>query len=144
MRRFEKVDSARHVKMPRRLTKHAAGYDFFSPCDITLPPHETTFIYLNVKAFMQTDEVLKIYSRSSIATAKNIVLRSGVAIIDADYYNNSLNEGNIILALYNDGDVEYKIKKDDRIAQGIFEKFLTVDDDVAEEERKGGLGSTGS
>lgn len=144
MRGFEKVSAARYVKMPRRSTKHAAGYDFFSPCDVTLPPHETTLLSTNVKAFMPCDEVLKIYPRSSLATNNNIVLRNSVAIIDSDYYNNRSNDGNIILPLYNDGDVEYKIKKDDRIAQGIFEKFLTVDDDVAEQERKGGFGSTGS
>jgi dUTP pyrophosphatase len=36
-----------------------------------------------------------------------------------------------------------EIKKGDRIAQGIFKKFLKVDGDVSEGSRDGGIGSTG-
>ena len=35
-----------------------------------------------------------------------------------------------------------EIKKGERIGQGIFEKYLVTDDDVAIGERKGGFGST--
>ena len=39
-------------------------------------------------------------------------------------------------------DVDVEIKKGDCIGQGIFEKYLVADDDIAEGERKGGFGST--
>lgn len=35
------------------------------------------------------------------------------------------------------------IKKDDKLGQGIFQKYLKTDDDEATGERTGGFGSTG-
>ena len=142
-RGFEPVKGKTDVILPQRATAYSAGYDFYCPINKILPPHKTTFITTNVKAFMQNDEVLKIYSRSSLATQRNIVVRNGVAIIDADYYGNQLNDGNIVIPLYNDSCTEFLIKKFERFAQGIFEKYLTADD-VVEAEREGGFGSSGS
>ena len=61
-----------------------------------------------------------------------------------DYYNNLDNEGHIFIKFYNPTDEDYIINIGDKIAQGIFTKYLIVDDE--EEimiERSGGLGSTG-
>jgi len=38
---------------------------------------------------------------------------------------------------------EWKLKKDERIGQVIFKKYLIIDDDDSEGERLGGHGSTG-
>ena len=65
-----------------------------------------------------------------------------VGIIDADYINNKDNEGEIGLFFYNYGDEKWEVKKGDRIAQGMFIKYLTTDDDNAEGIRNGGWGST--
>ena len=65
-----------------------------------------------------------------------------VGIIDADYYNNEENEGHIFVKIKNEGDKEVSINVGDRIVQGIFTKFLLTDDDIATEERLGGIGST--
>jgi len=48
-----------------------------------------------------------------------------------------------MIAYYNTKDVSYTIKKGERIAQGIFMKYLTTDDDDASGIRMGGIGSTG-
>ena len=141
-RGFEPVKGKKDVILPERATAYSAGYDFYCPVNKVLPPRRTVFITTNVKAFMQNDEVLKIYVRSSLATQRNIIIRNGVAIIDADYYGNQLNDGNIVIPLYNDGDTQFLIQKYERIAQGIFVKFLTADDSV-DTLRQGGLGSTG-
>ena len=141
-RGFEPVKDAKDVILPARATSFSAGYDFFCPVNKVVPPHKTVFVTTNVKAFMQPDEVLQIYVRSSLATKRNIVLRNGVAIIDADFYGNQLNDGNIVIPLYNDGDTQYLIKKHERFAQGIFVKFLSTDDSV-HTLRRGGFGSTG-
>lgn len=143
MRGFEPVKGKNDVILPQRATSFSAGYDFFCPVNTVLPPHKTVFVTTNVKAFMQHDEVLKIYARSSLATKRNIIIRNAVAIVDADYYGNQLNDGNIVIPLYNDGCADFLIKKYERFAQGIFEKFLTADD-VVVAERKGGFGSSGS
>ena len=141
-RGFEPVKGKTDVILPERATAFSAGYDFYCPVDTVLPPHSTVFVVTNVKAFMLNDEVLKIYARSSLATQRNIFIRNGVAIIDADYYGNRLNDGNIVIPLYNDSCSERLIKKFERFAQGIFEKYLTADD-VVIAERAGGFGSSG-
>lgn len=61
-----------------------------------------------------------------------------------DYYNNSDNEGHIFIKFFNPTGVDYKINVGDKIAQGIFAKYLEVDDEEeVTSERVGGLGSTG-
>ena len=61
-----------------------------------------------------------------------------------DYYNNPDNEGHIFIKFFNPTDKDYLIHIGDKIAQGIFTKYLTVDDEEEiETERSGGLGSTG-
>ena len=48
----------------------------------------------------------------------------------------------IFLAFYNIKDEDCIIKKGEAIGQGIFQKYLITDDDIAEGERLGGFGST--
>ena len=91
---------------------------------------------------MLSDEVLKIYPRSSMGVKKHLILPNTVGIIDSDYYNNSSNEGHIMLFLYNYDNEPHIIHKGDKIAQGIFQKFL-VSDDAPVDSRDGGIGSTG-
>jgi len=73
----------------------------------------------------------------------NVRMCNQVGIIDSDFYNNSDNEGHMWFALQNQGDKVFKVKKGESFGQGLFMKYLTVDD---EEEikgnRNGGLGST--
>lgn len=64
-------------------------------------------------------------------------------VIDADYADNPDNEGHIQIMLYNAGKVSQPINKGDRIAQGIFTRYFTDENDVVETERVGGFGSTG-
>ena len=73
---------------------------------------------------------------------KNIMLSNTQAWIESDYYNNKDNEGEIGLFFYNYGDEKWEVKKGDSIAQGMFIKYLTTDDDNAEGIRNGGWGST--
>lgn len=64
-------------------------------------------------------------------------------MIDSDYYNNPDNEGHIMFQFINFGDKDITIQKGDRIGQGIFVKYLTVDDNEDGQERQGGFGSSG-
>lgn len=136
--------SRENAVKPRRGTKHSAGYDFISPVEIVIPAHKMAKIPTGVKAAMNEDEILSIYPRSSIGFKTGIRLANTVGIVDSDYYNNSDNEGHIFIKFYNPTDEDYLIHIGDKIAQGIFTKYLIVDDE--EEiltERSGGLGSTG-
>ena len=71
-------------------------------------------------------------------------IQEAVGIIDSDYYNNPDNEGEIILIMYNFGHETVTIEKGERIAQGIFMKYLIVDEDNNKVKRLGGFGSTGN
>lgn len=130
--------------IPRRSTKHSAGYDFESLIDFTLKPGEIKKIPLGVKANMNFNEVLLIVVRSSQGFKYNVRMCNQVGVIDSDYYNNSENEGHIWVKLENHGDKDYIVSKGDKICQGIFINFLTVDnEDKIEEIRTNGIGSTG-
>ena len=89
--------------------------------------------------------MLTIHIRSSLAVKRGLVLMNSVGIVDADYYNNEENEGHIYIALWNRGQEAVVIERGERIAQGIFQKYLTVTEDAAGlgSVRTGGFGSTG-
>ncbi len=145
-RGFEKISkyAGMEFTMPERKTKKSAGYDFCLPEDVVLEPGKLKLVPTGVKAYMEDDEYLGMHIRSSIAIKKNIMLVNNVGIIDADYYNNEDNEGHIMLALLNNGSEPVMLNKNDRIAQGIFYKYLVTDDDARAEKtvRSGGFGST--
>lgn len=144
MRRgFEKVSGYEYVNFPKRKTKQSAGYDIESAVNVVINPGETKLIPTGIKAYMCENEWLGIYIRSSIAVKHGIVLANNVAVIDSDYYNNPDNEGHIMIALMNTSEMPYTVKKGDRIAQGIFHQYYKVDNDSADDDRIGRIGSTG-
>ena len=131
--------------LPTRATKYSAGYDFYAANGpYKWAPHTDTLkIDTGIKAIMEPDEVLLIFIRSSLAIKYGLALSNGVGVIDSDFANNPDNDGNICIPLYNPSDRFIQIDKGDRIAQGIFMKYLTTDDDNVTAERIGGVGSTG-
>lgn len=144
MRRgFEKVSGYEYVNLPQRKTKQSAGYDIESAVNVVINPGETKLIPTGIKAYMDENEWLGIYIRSSIAVKYGIILANSVAVIDSDYYNNPDNEGHLMLPIRNVSKDVCKIRKGDRIAQGIFHQYYKVDNDSADGDRTGGIGSTG-
>ncbi len=130
------------IKLPQRATQHSAGYDIYSPIKTLIKPQKVEHIYTDIKVKCNTDEVFLIFIRSSIGIKYNCMLCNCVGVIDSDYYNNPDNDGNIIISLYNYGDKTLFIKEGDRIAQGIFVSYKTIDNDIVSSQRLGGLGST--
>lgn len=130
--------------LPVRGSSRSAGYDLASPIDVIIEPHSSVLIWTNIKAYMQDDEVLEVYVRSSTAIKRDLILKNTVGIIDSDYYSNEGNDGNIGICLYNTTYAPREIKKGERIAQAIFTKYLIADDDVClNDVRVGGIGSSG-
>ena len=130
--------------LPTRGTSRSAGYDISSPITVTIEPHSSVLIWSNVKAYMAEDEVLQLYVRSSVGIKKGLMLKNTVGIVDSDYYSNKNNDGNIGLNLYNTTDEAVVIERGERVVQGIFMKYLTVDNDTfLKDERTGGIGSSG-
>ncbi len=147
IRGFEKISEYRDadITMPSRKTKGSAGYDICILEDVELVPGKVVMAGTGLKAYMQDDEYLGIHIRSSLAVKRGIRLVNNVGIIDSDYYNNPDNEGHIMMGLLNTGAETIVLKKGERVAQGIFYKYLVTDDDdrTEKEERGGGFGSTG-
>lgn len=161
------------ITLPRRQTIASAGYDIEAAEDITIPSiwrlnfvrifrlirngHELyerdyelaesilkpILVPTGLKVYMPEDEVLILANRSSNTFKKNLSLPNGIGVIDADYYNNPNNEGELFVQVLNYGVRPLHIKKGDRIAQGIFMKYLkTDDDDPIVRQRVSGFGST--
>ncbi len=116
--------------IPKRETKFAAGYDFEAIEDFTIKPGEIKKVPTGIKVNMMDDEVLLLIVRSSMGFKYNVRLCNQVGVIDKDYYNNKDNEGHMFLALKNEGDKDYIVKKGDGICQGMFIKYLTVDNEL--------------
>lgn len=129
--------------MPERSTKNSAGYDFYNPTKVICKSKEITMIPTGIKAQFPEDEVLLIFNRSSNPKKKGLIIPNGVGVIDADYYNNPDNEGEIAFLFYNILEEDVVIKAGEKLGQGIFVKFAIVDDDKTNGVRQGGFGSTG-
>ena len=134
MRGFERVKDEflqygeKDIKLPIRATKNACGYDFYSPIDLTIKPGESELIWTNVKAQFNEGEMLMLFVTSKMGK-KHIMIANGTGIIESDYYGNISNDGNLGVRLINLGKEDYEIKVGDKIGQGVFTYFLTVDDE---------------
>lgn len=131
------------INLPVRKTKYSAGYDIEAAEDCVIPTFKKgmkpTLVKTGIKAYMMEDEVLILANRSSNPGKKGLILANSIGVIDSDYYGNPDNDGHIMFAFFNIKDEDIQIKKGDAIGQGIFQKFLTVDNDLAEGTRTGGF-----
>ena len=134
------------INLPVRKTKFSAGYDIEAAEDVVVPSFKKgmapTLIKTGIKAYMQDDEVLMLYNRSSNPKKKGLIVANSVGVIDKDYYGNPDNDGHIMFAFFNVKDEDIVIKKGEAIGQAVFQKYLISDNDNAEGERAGGFGST--
>ena len=146
IRGFEVVSAfeEQNINLPTRKTTESAGYDIECAEAVTLEPNQVVLVPTGLKAFMAYDEYLAIHIRSSMAIKRKLALVNSTGIIDSDYYNNEENEGHIMIALLNFGNEPVTLEKGERVAQGIFSKYLITNDDAATGVRTGGIGSTGT
>ena len=121
----EKRKTEGKVILPTRGSKVSAGYDFYSPVDITIEPNKIGKVWTDVKSYMGNTECLILNVRSSMGG--KFMLANTQGWIDADYYSNPNNDGNIGIFLKNISDEPITIKKGERVAQGAFFNFLVAD-----------------
>ena len=166
--RFNEID----LPLPVRKTAQSAGYDFVVAEDIIIPSYsdlseamyrnrptyvptlegaaeaiknanaKITLVSTGMKCKLDEGTYLELSVRSSCPLKHWLVLGNSVGIIDADYYNNPDNEGEIFFQIINLAPFPIKLKRGDAIGQGIIKPYLTTEDDVATGERIGGFGST--
>ena len=141
--RMAQVVNYYDLKLPKRATKHSAGYDVFSPISFTLKPNEDIKIPTGFKVYMLEDEWIGFLPRSGHGFKYYIRLANTEGVGDSDYYNNVDNEGHYYIKIRNEGTENFSVKTGEAIAQAIFHKYLLVDgDDFTGDERVGGFGST--
>lgn len=129
------------IKLPVRASLQSMAYDFYSPVSKIVEPDEIVKIWTDVNVYMRADECLILNVRSSMGG--KFMLANTQGWIDADYYMNKDNGGNIGIFLKNISNKALLIEKGDRIAQGAFFRFLIADNGNTDNERNGGFGSTG-
>lgn len=160
------------IDMPKRATANSAGYDLYVAENTVIPSlfakyqsgitslgiqnleeaasiiksHEMkpVLVSTGVKCKLDPGTYLEVSVRSSTPLKYLLLLANGVGIIDADYYGNPDNDGEIFLQLINLGPNPVILRKGDRIGQGIIKPYLITEDDVATGKRLGGFGSTSS
>ena len=136
----------KNINLPERKTKYSAGYDIEAAEDTVIPSFKKginpVLVKTGLKAYMQDDEVLMLYNRSSNPKKKGLILSNSVGVVDKDYYGNQDNDGHIMFAFYNIKDEDITIKKGEAIGQAVFQKYFIADNDTAEGVREGGFGST--
>lgn len=136
------VESYDTIELPKRYSANSAGYDFHSPIAFTLKAGEEIKIPTGVKVYMPSNEWIMIIPRSSMGFKYYMRLSNTLACGDSDYHDNPENEGHYWIKIRNEGTVTMSVAVGDRFAQGIFLDYLLADNDNANQERKGGLGST--
>ena len=144
MIKFEKVKRIQEdIKLPERSTLNSAGYDFFALEDIIFNPETITRVFTGVKCELMPNQVLILANRSSNPSKKGLILTNGIGVIDADYYGNPDNDGEIAFEFYNMRECTVEIKKGEKLGQGLILKFDKTEDDFVTNVRKSGWGSTG-
>lgn len=143
MRKFLKVDGYNgDTDMPRRKTRKSAGYDIVAPETVFIQPHKFVLIPTNIKVTVEDNEFVMIVPRSSLYKKHKLIMVNSVGVIDADYFENPDNDGNVGALLLNDSDDVQVIGKNEAFAQAIIMEYKVTDDDNADGERLGGYGST--
>jgi len=135
------------VNIPQYETEGAVGLDIQSYVDYDLYPNEQAIISTGLKLQMpqsipDAKMELQIRPRSGLAAKYGITVVNTPGTIDPDY------RGEIKIILKNTGSNLFKIKKGDRIAQGVFNLVPRIickeTDELTETDRgEGGFGSTG-
>jgi dUTP pyrophosphatase len=130
-----------NATIPTQGTKFAAGYDLYAAEDEVVVCGTRKLIKTNISMEITPGYYGRIAPRSGLAYKSGIDVLAGV--IDSDY------RGDIGVILYNtDKNIDFEIKKGDRIAQIIFEACYSATLNTVENldntlRQGGGYGSTG-
>ena len=107
------------AKLPTKGHPGDAGVDFYASEDVIFYPKAKTHVGTGVAIEIPKGFVGLVWDKSSISFNKGLKTMGGV--IDAGY------RGEIFFNLYNTGEGEVVIKKGEKIAQMIIQKFEDCD-----------------
>ena len=127
-----------NAKIPVRATEGSAGYDVFAYNEKVIRKHSVGRICTGVRIEIPSGMYAEFKTRSSYVL-KNLTVEGGV--IDSDY------RGLLYVCIRNHNDIDYHVRRDEKIAQLIFLKCHYPDFNKVEElsetvRGEGGFGST--
>ena len=111
---FDKNDSF----IPVQMYSNSAGYDLYSGESVLIPKWSRLAINTNIRLDIPKGFYGEIKSRSGLALKNGIIAFNGT--VDSGYL------GFVFVIIFNNSDVDFNIKKGNRIAQIIFKKCHSV------------------
>jgi dUTP pyrophosphatase len=132
--------------MPVYASSNAAGADLRSAEDVIVAAGKSVLVKTGVKLAIPEGLVGLIHPRSGLALKHGITVLNTPGTIDSDY------RGEIGVILYNTSDRDFAVAVGDRIAQIVFQEYVTaelvwfgsdVPSDFTTVRGEGGFGSTG-
>lgn len=129
-----------YATLPTKGSSLAAGYDLYAAADYTVKARGKEMVRTDLSILLPSGTYGRVAPRSGLAWKHSIDVGAGV--IDEDY------RGPLNVILFNFGDLDFEIKRGDRVAQLICEKIQQTylvevgDLDITDRGDKG-FGSTG-
>jgi dUTP pyrophosphatase len=119
-----------------------AGADLRSRVDGVVPARGRATFPTGIAIALPDGYVALVHPRSGLAAKHGVTVMNAPGTVDAAY------RGEVAVILYNSSDVEFEVKRGDRIAQVVFQKFETAKfvrvEELPDSHRgTGGFGSSG-
>ena len=132
------------VPLPKYMSHSASGMDLYAAVDgeVVLKPGERKLIPTGFKMALPEGYEAQVRPRSGLAVKNGISVLNTPGTIDEDY------RGEVGVILINHGNEDFKVKRNDRIAQMVINKVEQADieevQSLSETHRStGGFGHTG-
>lgn len=131
------------IELPQAQNRGDAGYDLRSAADFSIAPGERAMVPTGIAIAIPIGYGGFVQPRSGLAAKNGVTVLNSPGLIDSGYRD----ELKVIL-LNTDKNDTFEIKRGDRIAQLVIQKYETVQwnvvEDLEDSERgTGGFGSTG-
>lgn len=130
----------KEIQLPRYALQGDAGFDLRSAENKIIPPGEQRLIKTGIRIAIPENHTGLVWDRSGLAANHQITTLGGV--FDTGF------RGEVMVIMKNLGNTEFKIEKNDRIAQMIIQPYIKTEIEEVEEldktkRNESGLGSTG-
>ena len=139
---FDVLISCTDELKPTKGNPGDAGFDVRSSIDVTIAPGERRLVPTGISIAMPNGYVCLVHPRSGLALKSGITVLNAPGTVDAGY------RGEIQVTLINHSNEVFEVKRLDRIAQLVFQKFeeprFVLVEQLPESQRgSSGFGSTG-
>lgn len=131
--------------LPKYETLGAAGMDVASVEDVEIPAGKVVPVKTGIFCQIPAGYAILVMPRSGLSLKTPLRIANSIGLIDSDY------TGEIVVLLWNTGNVSYNIKSGDRVAQFVLSEVPKIIWEVVDDRRylestgrgENGLGSTG-